>query len=85
MMLAAQGIPAPFGFAGASNIPFPLLLILALAAFIFWVWMLADMVTRPVKNKTMWAIILIFGHILGAVIYCFTARKNTPKHGHSKS
>jgi len=38
--------------------------------------MLVDMVQRPVKNKTMWAIILIFSHIIGALVYFFTGRKS---------
>lgn len=74
-----------FGGIGPFNLPFPLILIILLACFIFWVWMLADMIERPVKNKTMWAILFVFTHIIGALIYCFTARKTTPKHGHQKS
>lgn len=66
-----------------------LIVILYLAGAVFWIWMLVDMVRRPVKNKTMWAIILIFGQFIGAVIYCFTGRKSvempatkTPHHEH---
>lgn len=70
---------------GPFGLPLALIIVLLLACFIFWVAMLADMVERPVKNKTMWAILFVFTHIIGALLYCFTARKTTPKHGHQKS
>ncbi|MBI4155222.1 PLDc N-terminal domain-containing protein [Candidatus Woesearchaeota archaeon] len=47
-------------------------IILVLLFAIFWVWMLVDAVTRDFKNdteKVVWVLVIIFTHILGALIY----------------
>lgn len=39
---------------------------------IFWVWMLVDAITRDFKKdleKVVWVLLIIFTHVIGAVIY----------------
>lgn len=53
-------------------------LILALVASIFWLWMLIDALTNTSLDSTMkivWALVIFFLHLLGALIYFFVARK----------
>lgn len=76
-------------FGGLGTHPFGvILLLLFLVAFVFWVAMLVDMIRRPVKEKTMWALLFIFTNIIGAIIYFFTDRKSVEMekhHGHHQS
>lgn len=54
-------------------------LILALIASVFWIWMLVDALTNSALDPTMklvWALVIFFLHILGALIYFFVARKS---------
>ncbi|HBR80612.1 TPA: hypothetical protein DEA21_03130 [Candidatus Uhrbacteria bacterium] len=39
----------------------------------FWVWMLIDCIRRKLteSEKTLWVIIILFGNLLGAIIYFF--------------
>ncbi len=50
---------------------------LALLTFIFWVWMLVDCVTKEAStgnDKLVWVLLLIFTHLLGAVLYFLVRR-----------
>jgi Phospholipase_D-nuclease N-terminal len=54
-------------------------LIIALVASVFWLWMLVDALTNPALDSTMkivWALVIFFLHVLGALIYFFVARKS---------
>lgn len=57
------------------------LILIGIAATIFWVWMLVDCLTSdlPSTEKLIWALVIIFLHLLGALIYYFVARHG---HGH---
>ena len=48
-------------------------LLIFLAASIFWIWMLIVAATkeRSTGDKILWVIIIIFTHIIGALIYYF--------------
>jgi hypothetical protein len=66
-----------FGFGAVA-------LILALIASIFWLWMLVDALTNNALDSTMkivWALVIFFGHLLGALIYFFVARKSRTSTG----
>ena len=68
------------GSAGAGIIGLLLLLVVAvvgLACFAFWLWMLI----HAIKNKgltdtekIMWVLVILFLHVLGALIYFFIGR-----------
>jgi hypothetical protein len=53
-------------------------LVLVILASLFWLWMLIDALTNTSLDSTMklvWALVVFFLHILGALIYFFVARK----------
>ena len=68
------------GSAGAGIIGLLLLLVVAvvgLACFAFWLWMLI----HAIKNKGLtdtekliWVLVILFLHVLGALIYFFVGR-----------
>ena len=50
--------------------------VVALLASIFWIWMLVDAATHE-KNSTdklVWVLIILFTHLIGAVIYFILRR-----------
>lgn len=56
-----------------------LLLVLGVAgvAFGFWIWMLIDCATNETdagNNKLVWILIIVFAHVIGALIYFFVRR-----------
>lgn len=58
---------------------FAILLALAVAAlcFGFWIWMLIECATKEPdtgNNKVVWILIIVFAHIIGALIYYFVRR-----------
>jgi len=43
----------------------------------FWIWMLIECVTKEPdtgNTKTCWVLIIVFAHIIGALIYYFVRR-----------
>lgn len=78
-----------FGYAELIALPLLLLVIIpiSLALLAFWIWMLV----HAIQNKGLsegeriaWVIVLVFVHLLGAVIYFFVGRPKarTPRQGH---
>jgi flagellar basal body-associated protein FliL len=58
-----------------------LIALIGLAANVFWIWMLIDSATnKKLNNNTrlVWLLVIIFTHILGAIIYFFAGR--SPKY-----
>jgi len=56
---------------------FLVFMVIALLASIFWIWMLIDCLTSsmPTNEKLLWALVIFFLHLLGAIIYFFVGRK----------
>ena len=55
--------------------------LLAVLIFAFWIWMIVDALTNPeldTVEKVIWAAIVFFLHLVGALIYFFVARSRTP-------
>ena len=55
--------------------------------FLFWLWMLVDCLKRDFKKdyeKIVWVLVVIFLHILGAVIYYFVVKVEEKKAGKEK-
>ena len=49
----------------------------AIAGTVFWVWMLIDCATNEPStgnDKIMWVLIILFTHMVGAIIYYFVRR-----------
>lgn len=52
-------------------------LIIGILASIFWLWMLIDAVINPALNgteKIVWVLVVLFLHVLGAILYFLLAR-----------
>jgi len=51
-------------------------LILIIAVFVFWIWMLVDCLQNPRlqgTDKLVWVLVVLFLHVLGAALYYFIA------------
>ena len=50
-----------------------------LACFVFWLWMLVDLLTSgsSTGTKILWAIIMLFLPLLGSILYFFLARNKS--------
>ncbi len=61
--------------------------VVALLAFAFWVWMLVDCLmyeTDQGNSRLIWALVILFAHFIGAVIYFFAQRARrtaSPREG----
>jgi len=69
-----------FGFGGAMFGAFLLIpilgIILAVSIFIFWVMMLVDAIKHtPEKTKLVWVVVIVFTHVIGALIYYFVEKR----------
>jgi len=56
---------------------FVLVIPLVLLCFGFWLWMLIDCATNEPEtgnNKVVWIIIIVFAHIIGAILYWIVRR-----------
>jgi hypothetical protein len=56
-------------------------LVVGLAGTVFWVWSLVDVLRRPDQQyaaagqtKLVWALVVLFGHFIGALIFLLVAR-----------
>lgn len=52
-----------------------ILFVIGILSFIFWLRMLIDLINYQKDRAAIWAIVLIFFYLLGALVYYFTARK----------
>lgn len=54
-----------------------LLLLIAIAGTLFWLWMLVDaaMREREASDKIVWVLIILLTHVLGAAVYFFVRRR----------
>ena len=48
---------------------------------LFWIWMMLDAAIRQTSmlRKVLWFIGILLFYVLGALVYFFTARKNSPR------
>lgn len=52
-------------------------IVVGILLFVFWLWMLVDCLKRDFKKdyeKIVWVLVMIFLHILGALIYYFVVK-----------
>jgi hypothetical protein len=50
-------------------------LVMALVAVGFWLWMFIDVLIKQNEDKIVWLIVVFFLNILGSMLYYFIARK----------
>lgn len=72
------------GMMGVFALVYCAIFIFAIIAFVIWIWALIDCISRkdyPGENdRLLWALVILLGGILGAIIYYFVVkRKNAPK------
>lgn len=66
------------GIATMFVIFFIFALFIALVSTIIWVWMLIDCLTNKEldsNEKLVWTLVIVFTHMIGAIIYFFVGRK----------
>jgi len=53
-----------------------ILAVIFLILSIFWIWMLIDAIISPMPavEKLIWVLVILFTHIIGALIYYFVGR-----------
>ncbi len=73
MILPLAEVVALFG-AGIVGLLF---FLIAIATTVFWIWMIIDCATsqREAGEKIVWLLVIIFLHVLGALIYFVAGRK----------
>lgn len=74
-----KGIGTMLGIFGSI---FIVLMIIALLATIFWIYMLVDCLKRKFKkdtDKVLWALVIFFLHFVGAVVYYFAVKRENHK------
>lgn len=52
---------------------------IAVGSFVFWILMLVDVIQRKFKDpneKIVWVLVIIFTHIVGAIIYWFLVKRH---------
>lgn len=55
-------------------------LLVAIAFFVFWIWMLIDAIKNPGIGSTeriVWVLVIVFLHFLGALIYWLVGRSRS--------
>jgi hypothetical protein len=72
-VLSKQSLGDFFQYFGLIGIP------ILFAVGGFWLWMLIDVVKRPLEKKTKWVLIVALLQWLGALIYFCTARRKSIK------
>ena len=80
----ATGTIVGLGLLAVVLIVFFWLIIIGLLvwAFVFWIMMIVDCATRNFKkeiDKIVWILIIIFTHIIGALIYYFIVKRKNKK------
>ena len=58
---------------------FVFLMVISALAFVFWLLMLIDAIRRPINNKIIWILVLVFTGIVGALIYYFVVKRGVPR------
>ena len=69
---AFQTLKTWAGLGFGAIIAFIVLLVLG---FIFWLMMLIHAATKPIENRGMWVVILLFTSMIGAVAYYFAVKR----------
>ena len=73
LLLSCLADAAPYFFGGLGLMVFLAIVLTS----IFWIWMLVDSLTNPGLDGTervIWVLVILFTHVLGAVLYLLLAR-----------
>lgn len=50
------------------------IILFSVLGFIFWIWMLIDVIKHEKGNKAVWILVIVFGNFIGAIIYFFAVK-----------
>ena len=56
---------------------FLLIFAIGIASCVFWIWMIIDCATKETdenNNRVLWVLIIVFVHVLGALLYLLIRR-----------
>jgi hypothetical protein len=75
----AQSSSSGSGGLIAGGAMFVVFILIALASFAVWIWMLVDLLqsSRPTNEKILWALVMFFLGIIGSIVYMVVARGKT--------
>ena len=75
MLFPLMGAAGGAALAGVSLF-FIVMIGLIVVTSVFWIWMLIDAATSnlPSTEKLIWVLVILFGHIVGALIYFVAGR-----------
>ena len=60
-----------------SELIFLLFFVIGILGTLFWIWMLIDCATKEPSqgnDKVVWILVILFTHVIGALIYFFIRR-----------
>jgi tetrahydromethanopterin S-methyltransferase subunit G len=52
---------------------------ICIAALVFWILMLIHAISKPIKSKALWILIILLFGILGAIVYYFAVKRDFDK------
>lgn len=61
-----------------------LLILFAIFCLVFWIMMLVHAISKPIKSKALWIIILLLFGFIGAVVYYFAIKRHFKVKGEVK-
>jgi len=62
-------------FLGLAFGAFAILAIIGILCTVFWILMIIHAASKPIENKALWIIILVFTGVIGAIIYYFVVKR----------
>lgn len=57
--------------------------LIGLAGTIFWILMIIHAATKPIENRALWIIVMVFAGAVGALIYYFVVKREFDKQSNS--
>jgi uncharacterized RDD family membrane protein YckC len=76
VLLLAENVGPETVFVG-FGIFWLLMVVLAIASLVIWIWALIDAIQNPALDGTtrlVWILVIVFTHFLGAILYLAIAR-----------
>ena len=76
LLAQADNGAAAGGFLGGVAAFIAVFWVIAIAATIFWLWALVDVLTshKDANEKILWFLVVFFLHVIGAIIYLVVGR-----------
>ena len=75
---------AVIGFGIIELLFFVPLMLIGVLGTVFWIWMIVDCALHESStgnDKTVWILVILFTHLIGALLYYFVRRPRRPVGG----